>query len=65
MVAQAEEVADGGEDGVGMAVMRFGDGRADGGAGVVKELILEPHRHVGNGLAVGFAEVGVGGEESV
>ena len=37
MVAQAEEVANGGEDGVGMVVMRFGDGRADGGAGVVEE----------------------------
>ena len=63
MVAQAEEVANGGEDGVGMVVVRFGHGRADGGAGVVEELILEPHRHVGYGLAVGFAQVGVGGEE--
>src|SRR5208337_92969 len=63
VVTQAEEVANGGEDGVGMVVMKFGDGRADGGAGVVEELILEPHRHVGNGLAVGFAQVGVGGEE--
>ena len=63
VVAQAEEVANGGEDGVGMVVMRFGHGRADGGAGVVEELILEPHRHVGYGLAVGFAQVGVGGEE--
>ena len=63
MVAQAEEVANGGEDGVGMVVMRLGDGRADGGAGAVEELVLEPHRHVGNGLAVGFAQVGVGGEE--
>src|SRR5271166_4011509 len=46
-----------------MVVVRFGHGRADGGAGVVEELILEPHRHVGYGLAVGFAQVGMGGEE--
>src|SRR5271157_2291360 len=63
VVTQAEEVANGGEDRVGMVVMKFGDGRADGGTGVVEELILEPHCHVGNGLAVGFAQVGVRGEE--
>ncbi len=53
MIAQAEQVADGGEDGVGMVVMRFGDGRADGGAGVVEKLVLESHGHVGDGLTVG------------
>ena len=46
-------MADGGEDGVGVVVMRFGDGRADGGAGVVEELVLEAHGHAGDGLAVG------------
>ena len=30
---------------------------------MVEELVLEPHRHVGDGLAVGFAQVGTGGEE--
>ena len=65
MVAQAEEVADGVEERVGVVVVRLGGGRADGGAGVVEELVLEPHGHVGDGLAVGVAQVGAGGEEGV
>ena len=63
-VAQAEEVADGGEKRVGVVVVRFGDGRADGGAGVVEELVLEAHGHVSDGVAVGFVQLGATGEES-
>ena len=33
MVAQAEKVADGREDRVGVVVVRFGHGRTDGGRG--------------------------------
>ena len=56
-VAQAEEVADGVEDRVGVVVVRLGGGRADGGAGVVEELVLEPHHRVRDRLAVGVAQV--------
>ena len=63
MVAQAEEVADGGEDGVGVGVVGLGDGRADGGAGVVEELVLEAVGHVGDGFTVGGAQIGTIGEE--
>ncbi len=41
----------------------FGGGGADGGSGVVEELILESERHVGDGFAVGFCQVGEAGEE--
>ena len=63
MVTKAEEVADGGEDGMRVGVVRLGDGRADGGAGVVEELVLEAGGHVGNGLAVSRAEVGAIGKQ--
>src|SRR3954464_16094658 len=61
VVAEAEEVADGGEDGGGVGVVGLGGGRADRGAGVVEELVLEAGGHVGDGLAVGGAQGGAGG----
>src|SRR4051812_45749817 len=63
VVAQAEEVADGVEDRMGLVVVGLVQGGADGGAGVVEELVLEPRGHVGDRLAVGLGEARAGGEE--
>ena len=41
------------EQGVGVLVGRLGGGRAEGGAGVVEELVLDAGDQVGDRLAVG------------
>ena len=66
-IAQAEEMAHGIQEAVRvfMVFMRLGDDRADGRPGVVEELVLEPHGHVGNRGAIGIGKVGTGGEEGV
>ncbi len=57
-IGQAEEVADGVEQGMGVLPRRVGGGRAEGGAGVVEELVLEPLRRVGDRSRLRLAQVG-------
>ena len=62
MVTQAEEVANGGENRVGVVVWVLSYGRADGSPRIVEELILKPHGHVGDCIAVSFGKIRAGGE---
>ena len=48
-----------------MVAVRFGDGRTDRSAGMVKKLVLQPHGHVCDGLAIVGTEVRVGGKKCV
>src|SRR3954447_5401615 len=62
-VRQAEEVAEGVEQGVGVLLGGCGGGRAERGPGGVQELGLEPPEAVRDRLAVGRGEVRAGLEE--
>lgn len=51
--------------GIGVVVVGLGDGRAHGGSGVMQELVLKPHGHAGDGLALGLRQLGPRCEKSV
>ena len=58
-IGQAEEVPDGVQERVRVLVGRWlGGGRAQGGAGVVEELVLKPLREVGDRGALLGGQVG-------
>ena len=64
-VGQAEEAADGVEQGVRTGGVVGGRGRAEGAPRVVEELVAEPRHGPCDRRSVGVAQVGAGGEEAV